>query len=101
MYASPATLVFFTSDAVRHIPHPQDEQKIDVQVDDFSRVLSVKLARLELTRYTRLLEFKRLLAEDEGVSIKQVHLTIDGKVFPDTKRLVLLAHRDFVLKLLR
>ena len=94
-----------TSDAVRlrlsyfpHIPHPQDKQKIAVQVDDSSYVLSVEL---DVTRDTCLFDFKKLVAAKEGVRTEQVHLTIGGKEYPDTKKFALVAHLDFVLKLIK
>ena len=73
-------------------PH-QVKQKIDVQVDS-SRVLSVEL---DFTRGTCLFDFKKMVAAKEDVRIEHVHLTIGGKEYPDTKKLMLVAHLDFVL----
>ena len=54
---------------------------------------------LDFTRDTCLFDFKNLVAAKEGVRTEQVHLTIGGKEYPDTKKLMLVAHLDFVLKL--
>ena len=59
-------------------------------------MLSVEL---HFTRGTTLRYFKKLVAAKEGVRTEQVHLTIGGKEYPDTKKLMLVAHLDFVLKL--
>ena len=58
-------------------------------------MLSVEL---DFTRDTCLFDFKKLVAAKEGVRTEQVHLTIGGKEYPDTKKLMLVAHLDFVLK---
>ena len=59
-------------------------------------MLSVELC---ICRSTTLFDFKKLVAAKEGVRAAHVHLTIGGKEYPDTKKLVLVAHRDFVMKL--
>ena len=58
-------------------------------------MLSVEL---DFTRDTCLFDFKKLVAAKEGVRTEQVHLTIGGEEYPDTKKLMLVAHGDFVLK---
>ena len=59
-------------------------------------MLSVEL---HFTRDTTLFDFKKLVAAKEGVRTEHVHLTIGGKEYPDTKKLALVAHLDFVMKL--
>ena len=59
-------------------------------------MLSVEL---DFKRGTSLFYFKTLVAAKEGVRREQVHLTIGGKEYPDEKKLMLVAHLDFVMKL--
>ena len=81
-----------------HSTHPQEKYKIDVEVPESSRVFSVEL---NFTRNTSLFDFKKMVAAKESVRPEDVHLTIGGKEYPDTTKFMLVAHLDFVLKLLK